>query len=108
MRVFANCPDHQRTECRLLLQCRAPEKITFPSLWTNTCCSHPLYPEECGNDGVLKAAKRKLFHELGIHAEQWNDSDFMQLDLMRYCAPCDDTWGENEGSDCTLRVCLIE
>lgn len=27
---------------RLLLQKRAKEKITFPLLWTNTCCSHPL------------------------------------------------------------------
>jgi isopentenyl-diphosphate delta-isomerase len=26
----------------LLLQKRADEKITFPSMWTNTCCSHPL------------------------------------------------------------------
>ena len=28
---------------RLLLQKRADEKITFPGMWTNTCCSHPLY-----------------------------------------------------------------
>ncbi|OXT10024.1 isopentenyl-diphosphate delta-isomerase, partial [Rothia sp. Olga] len=27
---------------KLLLQKRAAEKITFPMLWTNTCCSHPL------------------------------------------------------------------
>lgn len=27
---------------RLLLQRRADEKITFPGMWTNTCCSHPL------------------------------------------------------------------
>jgi isopentenyl-diphosphate Delta-isomerase len=27
---------------RLLLQKRASEKITFPNMWTNTCCSHPL------------------------------------------------------------------
>jgi isopentenyl-diphosphate delta-isomerase len=26
----------------LLLQQRASEKITFPDMWTNTCCSHPL------------------------------------------------------------------
>jgi len=27
---------------KLLLQKRADEKITFPKMWTNTCCSHPL------------------------------------------------------------------
>jgi isopentenyl-diphosphate delta-isomerase type 1 len=31
---------------KLLLQQRAASKITFPSLWTNTCCSHPLYGYE--------------------------------------------------------------
>lgn len=30
-------------ENRLLLQKRAPHKLTFPEHWTNTCCSHPLY-----------------------------------------------------------------
>ena len=28
---------------KLLLQQRASNKITFPSVWTNTCCSHQLY-----------------------------------------------------------------
>lgn len=26
----------------LLIQQRSKAKITFPSMWTNTCCSHPL------------------------------------------------------------------
>src|ERR1700755_1544797 len=34
---------------KLLLQQRATEKITFPDMWTNTCCSHPLaHPAEAG------------------------------------------------------------
>lgn len=31
---------------RLLLQRRADSKITFPGVWTNTCCSHQLYGYE--------------------------------------------------------------
>ena len=59
---------------KLLLQQRSPAKITFPSYFTNTCCSHPLYlPEELEEEkqlGVRRAAQRKLFHELGIPPEQ--------------------------------------
>jgi isopentenyl-diphosphate delta-isomerase type 1 len=36
--VFLFDPDSGK----LLLQRRAKEKITFPDMWTNTCCSHPL------------------------------------------------------------------
>lgn len=42
--------------------------------WTNTCCSHPLNfdaeLEENGAHGVLRAAQRKLEHELGIKPEE--------------------------------------
>ena len=46
---------------KLLLQKRASDKITFPDVWTNTCCSHPLYgysptevdDEESVNKGEL-------------------------------------------------------
>ena len=59
---------------KLLLQQRSQAKITFPSYFTNTCCSHPLYlPEELKEEkqlGVRKAAQRKLFHELGIPPKQ--------------------------------------
>jgi isopentenyl-diphosphate delta-isomerase len=64
------------SENKLLLQQRADEKITFPDMWTNTCCSHPLaVPGELGYEledsiaGVKQAAQRKLEHELGIAAK---------------------------------------
>lgn len=45
----------------LLLQKRAKSKYHSGSLWTNTCCSHPL-PEET----TINAAQRKLKQEMGI------------------------------------------
>lgn len=99
---------------RLLLQQRAEEKITFPDMWTNTCCSHPLHiPSETGSnlpdsvDGVKRAAQRKLDHELGIKTEQVPFEDFRFLTRIHYKAPSDGKWGEHE-SEYTYRVhCLV-
>ncbi|MDE0953408.1 MAG: isopentenyl-diphosphate delta-isomerase, partial [Candidatus Poseidoniales archaeon] len=57
---------------RLLMQQRAEEKITFPGIWANSCCSHPLDIEfENGEakQGVIHASKRKMLQELGIPME---------------------------------------
>ncbi|MCJ1313345.1 isopentenyl-diphosphate delta-isomerase idi1 [Agyrium rufum] len=88
---------------QLLLQQRASEKITFPDMWTNTCCSHPLgVPGETGSDldaavmGVKRAAQRKLFHELGIKAAQVPIEKFQYLTRIHYKAPSDGKWGEHE------------
>ena len=58
----------------LLLQQRSDTKITFPSLWTNTCCSHPLATptemEEVEQLGVRNAAQRRLELELGVPRSQ--------------------------------------
>lgn len=87
----------------LLLQQRATEKITFPDMWTNTCCSHPLgVPSEGGSDlpeaivGVKRAAQRKLNHELGIQASQVPIENFQFLTRIHYKAPSDGIWGEHE------------
>lgn len=47
-----------------LLQQRAKEKYHSNSLWTNTCCTHPL-PGESN----LRAAKRRLAEEMGIQCD---------------------------------------
>ena len=88
---------------RLLLQQRASEKITFPDMWTNTCCSHPLgVPGETGSTletavaGVKRAAQRKLDQELGIKAKQVPVEKFDFLTRIHYKAPSDGKWGEHE------------
>ena len=87
----------------LLLQQRASEKITFPDMWTNTCCSHPLsMPTETGSNlpdsimGVKRAAQRKLDQELGIKSEQVPLEDFHFLTRIHYKAPSNGQWGEHE------------
>ena len=91
---------------KLLLQQRAANKITFPSLWTNTCCSHPLYgyeptevdtPEGIADGSVLgakRAAVRKLKHELGIAPAAVPIQKFRYLTRLHYCAS--DTFAENQ------------
>lgn len=81
---------------RLLLQKRSKEKITFPDLWTNTCCSHPLAikSEVDGIPGAKNAAIRKLEHELGIKGLKPDQFDY--LTRIHYLAPSDSLWGEHE------------
>jgi len=86
---------------KLLLQQRGSEKITFPDMWTNTCCSHPLddFEEEKvveNQYGVRVAASRKLEHELGIPTSQTPINEFQYLTKIHYLAPWDQTWGEHE------------
>jgi isopentenyl-diphosphate delta-isomerase len=99
----------------LLLQQRASEKITFPDMWTNTCCSHPLHmATETGSNlpdavrGVKNAARRKLDHELGIKQEQVPFEDFHFLTRIHYKAPSNGQWGEHESEHppCTSRALL--
>ncbi|KAI1721884.1 NUDIX domain-containing protein [Ditylenchus destructor] len=94
------------SERRLLLQKRSLDKITFPGVWTNACCSHPLHnrsemdmPSRSGENsdfaiGIRRAAKRKLDHELGI-----SNIDVAQFHVMGrfiYKAASDNDWMEHE------------
>nr|UER44472.1 isopentenyl diphosphate isomerase [Rubia cordifolia] len=84
----------------LLLQQRSSTKVTFPLVWTNTYCSHPLFREseliEENSLGVRNAAQRKLFDELGIPAEDVPVDQFTPLGRILYKAPSDGKWGEHE------------
>lgn len=88
------------TKYELLLQKRSGTKVTFPLVWTNTCCSHPLHREseliEENALGVRNAAQRKLFDELGIPAEDLPVDQFTPLGRILYKAPSDGKWGEHE------------
>ena len=103
---------------RLLLQQRAASKITFDSVWTNTCCSHPLWSDGNANvnadvnsevddvdavvatgtaPGAARAAIRKLQHELGIDPGVFA-TQFTFLTRLHYCAKDQHNpeWGEHE------------
>ena len=83
---------------KLLIQQRADEKITFPSIWANSCCSHPLYEngEENGIEGAKKAAIRKLTQELGIESGKIKSDDLNFITKMHYKARADEKWIEHE------------
>ncbi len=81
----ADTPLHQAFSCfvfrpngQLILQQRAASKITWPNIWSNTCCGHPL-----PNESRMKAVKRRLDYELGMKA---NFKLFNVLPKYRYCA----------------------
>ena len=102
------------SEGKMLLQQRAADKITFPSVWTNACCSHPLSgqnpseadgPEAVADGsvpGVKAAAVRKLLHELGIEGSEVPISKFKFLTRLHYWAAdvvthgANAPWGEHE------------
>jgi len=83
---------------RLLVQKRSSEKITFPGIWANSCCSHPLdiESENEGSNGVKNAARRKLEQELGIPVGITETWSFHHIGRMEYSCRWDNDWIERE------------
>ncbi|RZD47712.1 MAG: hypothetical protein CXT68_03185 [Methanobacteriota archaeon] len=83
---------------RMLLQKRSKDKITFPGVWANACCSHPLNVEgeRDGFAGSINAAIRKMGQELGVPSDTLNVEDFQPLTKMLYMSRMDEEWVEHE------------
>lgn len=85
---------------QLLIQKRSRHKVTFAGLWTNSCCSHPLFNDQErateGYIGVRLAAQRRLKFELNVGHD--NVNDFRCADAYLYSAidKVNSEWGEYE------------
>ena len=88
------------TKGEMLLQQRSADKVTFPNVWANACCSHPLHSmdelEEKDALGVKRAAIRKLEQELGIDPSTLSTDDMTFMTRMRYTARMNAEWIERE------------
>ncbi|MDQ8202249.1 isopentenyl-diphosphate Delta-isomerase [Pelagicoccus sp. SDUM812003] len=71
---------------RFLIQQRAWSKLTWPGVWSNSCCGHPA-PGEAMEDAVRRRAR----YELGVSIEQLRCA----LPDFRYRACSNGIW-ENE------------
>ncbi|GLV39577.1 Isopentenyl-diphosphate delta isomerase [Carabus blaptoides fortunei] len=84
-----------------LLQKRSSAKITYPDVYSNACCSHPLdeipgEKEEFNALGVKRAAQRRLNYELGIPVTQLPLDAFRYITRIQYYDAGNGVWGEYE------------
>lgn len=94
-RAFSVFLFNQKNE--LLIQQRSQKKVTFPLLWSNTVCSHPLsIPSEIlekNNEGILNAVVRRVKFELGLNTQK---SKYLLFNRILYKADSDTRFEEFE------------
>jgi isopentenyl-diphosphate Delta-isomerase len=66
--VYVFSPDRRS----LLIQQRSGEKLLWPLIWANTCCSHPREGED-----FIVAAQRRLREEMGLTCDLSRGPEFV-------------------------------
>lgn len=83
----------------LLLQERSRNKITYPNVFSNSCCSHPLFDVDgpaADPEVVRVAAQRRLHFELGIPLEEIPLHELKYVTRLYFRHWSHETWGEHE------------
>jgi isopentenyl-diphosphate Delta-isomerase len=91
--VFVFTPDHKN----MIIQQRSDQKMLWPGIWANTCCSHPFEGED-----AVTAGKRRLKEELGITCELTEGPSFV------YRAEDPNGYGVEHERDVILTGVLLE
>jgi len=79
---------------KMLIQQRSLKKVTFPLLWSNTCCSHPLDVEnENTFNNIKNAVVRRMKFELGLN---FNPDIYKLYGRILYRAPSNKIFEEYE------------